>query len=104
MNAKKLFRRTYNLFRRWKIDRSCCADQDYMPSDAQLFRNAARRTGMDEALAARLAEACFSRRKTLDERLYELHDHVTGCIEAAREEKLLQSESQRDMTGCLAAV
>lgn len=79
-NIKHLFNNTYSLYRGWKKDRGCCQDQDYMPSDSELFLNAAKRIGMEYGLALKTTKTCLI---PVSNKMHDFHDHITGCIDAA---------------------
>lgn len=83
-HAKNIYKSAYGTYRSYRNQRACCLDQDYLPGDSRLFLIAARHVGMDAEQASRIAESCFSNKRSMDDRLYELNEHVTGCLQAER--------------------
>jgi hypothetical protein len=88
-DVKDLYYRFYGLARMYWRDMQYSGLDAIEKSKRRAYEVAAQRAGFPLSLCDRLFATCFDERLDPDRCMYEMADHISGCVEAKAEERKL---------------
>jgi len=88
-DVKTLYHQFYELARMYWRDMQYSGLDAIEKSKRRAYEVAAQRVGFPLSLCDRLFATCFSERLVPNGRMYEMADHISGCMETKVEERKL---------------